>query len=50
MFTYEWKTYEQLTDYEKVLFSLDKTLYFGHKKRTNAIVYYYVSYKDGKLY
>ena len=50
MFTYEWKTYEQLTDYEKVLFSIDKNLYFGHKKHSKGIVYYYVLYKDGKLY
>ena len=50
MFTYEWKTYEQLTDYEKILFSIDKNLYFGHKKCSKGIVYYYVLYKDGKLY
>ena len=50
MFTYEWKTYEQLTEYEKVLFSIDKNKYFCHKKRSKGIVYYYVLYKDGKLY
>ena len=50
MFTYEWKTYEQLTDYEKVLFSIDKNKYFGHKKCSKGIIYYYVLYKDGKLY
>ena len=50
MFTYEWKTYEQLTDYEKVLFSIDKNKYFEHTKRNKGITYYYVLYKDGKLY
>lgn len=50
MFTYEWKTYEQLTDYEKVLFSIDKNKYFGYKKHSKGITYYYVLYKDGKLY
>ena len=50
MFTYEWKTYEQLTDYEKALFNIDKKKYFANKKRSKGIVYYYVLYKDGKLY
>lgn len=50
MFTYNWKTYEQLTDYEKLLFKIDKNKYFGYSKRIKGITYYYVLYKDGKLY
>lgn len=50
MFTYEWKTYEQLTEHEKILFSIDKNRYFSHKKYSKGITYYYVLYKDGKLY
>lgn len=50
MFTYKWKTYEQLTDYEKILFKVDKNKYFGYSKRIKGITYYYVLYKDGKLY
>ena len=50
MFTYEWKTYEQFTEYEKMLFQVNKQLYFGYSKRIKGKKHYFVLYKDGKPY
>ena len=53
MWTIEWKTYEQMTDYEKLKFDLNKKIYGSsafHTKRTKGITYYYLMYKDNKLW
>lgn len=49
MITYQWKTREEFTEYEELMFQLRREL-FNYTKNMNGKRYYYMLYKNNKLY